>query len=81
MYTQEQIQEMVKEYEALQTSAEGRNSARYKELKTILYSKEAQVFKCPVCGKLVGFDLWEYNPYAEEYMCSFCYESALDDDI
>ena len=57
---------------------------RYHELFDLLESDEAEIFKCPDCGRMVGlFDLerWCCDFEKGGYICSCCYEDAMGEDL
>ena len=59
-------------------------SDHYYELRKILNSEEAKVFKCEYCGEYYGyFDLenWVCDWEKDLYLCGECYESEYGEDL
>lgn len=59
-------------------------SARYDELKELLQSEKACVFKCAECGEMCGYfelEHWVCDFEKSEYVCSACYENSMGDDL
>ena len=57
---------------------------RYHELMKLICSEEAKVFKCEECGEMCGwFDLetWCCDFEEGDFVCSFCYEEGMGDDL
>ena len=56
----------------------------YDEDKKFLRSKEAQIFECECCGKMVGYwdlEAWVCDFEEDEYTCSLCYEDEMGEDL
>lgn len=57
---------------------------RYKELRVILESNDAKVFKCKSCGKMVSYfhlEKWLCDFEQGKYLCSQCYETGMGEDL
>lgn len=57
---------------------------RCKELRKILESDKARVFKCSECGRMVTYfdlEVWTCDFEEGEYICSLCYEDYMGEDL
>ena len=79
--SKETILKLIKEYTRIKDTDD---YDRIKIVSGILLSEECKIFKCPECGRLLGyFDLedWLCDFDNDEYICSECYELDLGDDL
>lgn len=85
MMTFEQVKELAIEIEDMMwKDLTAEEQTRFEEIEDLLYSEEAKVFVCSVCGESCGFfdlEIWGVEELDGAVMCHSCYEEDMGEDL